>query len=801
MKMTRLKVILFALIAAVCLTAVVGCNDEPEKEKFLLTYSIIGGGRISGEAAQEIEEGADGEAVTAIANEGYKFVMWSDGLTTAQRQDLGISANLAYIAYFEEVEAEPVYYTITYAAGEGGHIEGETVQTVAENGDGTYVTAIADEGYMFAGWSDGSPMVQRRECIVKSDKSVTAKFAPLEYYTLSYTAGEGGHIEGEAEQSLSKDEIGTYVTAVAEKGYKFVRWSDGSTCAERQDMMTNRDKAFKAYFDLLPTYTLTYVANCDGGYIEGETSQSIFEGEDGMTVTAVVAKEDWEFMRWSDGVETASRTDFSVTEDKKIYALFRQVVFTYRYYLGNADGRIEGETTQKVKLGESGTPVTAVPDDGYAFVWSDDWENPTRQDSGNENKHIIVWFEKKIKVIYRVNKGIGGRIEGETEQNLLDRQDSSPVKAVADEGYVFTGWADGTTEAKRYDEYLREDLTMTAFFEPTEKVFRYDYRGATSGADVQTVTVKRDDPKASKFVVPQKEGCDFIGWYADENFTTRVTDEDGGLMYGYNTVTLETDTLYARWSDPNDNRSIFKILVVVVDEIDATLKLRADYTQKKHVHYKIPMPERILCKQIAGRMSAYLNEWFAEKGVIFEIDTYFTTQPVDTEDFYNDNDSLDPLRMKEVKYLFDKYDSLLTFFDMNDYEREFRERGVQGLAGYKRGSVYLDDFFYGMLKNKTVAGEWMKDDKSAWEKLDYFIVETGLHEFVHTVDCRYAYGELYEFDCAIRDLWHDGIQDFFEITRRYLLCEAEVDGEIVGIPPKFWSEELWKEGEDLKKED
>ena len=145
MKMTRLKVILFALIAAVCLTAVVGCNDEPEKEKFLLTYSIIGGGRISGEAAQEIEEGTDGEAVTAIANEGYKFVMWSDGLTTAQRQDFGISANLAYIAYFEEVEAEPVYYTVTYAAGEGGHIEGETVQTVEENGDGTYVTAIADE--------------------------------------------------------------------------------------------------------------------------------------------------------------------------------------------------------------------------------------------------------------------------------------------------------------------------------------------------------------------------------------------------------------------------------------------------------------------------------------------------------------------------------------------------------------------------------------------------------------------------------------------------------------------------------
>ncbi len=800
MKTKNLKIImLLVFTVAVCMTAVVGCKDRPEKATYTLSYSVSGGGRIIGAEEQLIEEGADGEAVTALANDGYKFVVWSDGLTSERRREESVDANRIYVAYFEAVEPE-VSYTLSYSVSGGGRIEGETLQSIAKYADGTVVSAIADDGYKFAGWSDGVKTWQRQDKVVTSNKSVTAEFAPLEYYTLSYTAGVGGRIEGETEQSVLEGSDGKTVTAVAEKGYKFAGWSDGSASAERQDITVKRDNAFKAYFDLLPTYTLSYSAQSEYGYIEGEATQSVFEGGNGTTVTAVATKEDWEFMCWSDGVETASRSDLNVVKDLEVKAYFIQTVFTYRYYWGG-NGRLEGETTQKVKRGESGTPVTAVPDDGYAFVWSDDWEDPTRQDSGNSNKQIIVWFEKKIKVIYRVNKGIGGRIEGETEQNLLDRRDSSPVKAVADEGYVFTGWADGTTEAKRYDEYLREDLTMTAFFEPTEKTFRYDYRGATVGADIETVTVKRDDPKASKFVVPQKEGCDFIGWYADENFTTRVTDEDGGLMYGYNTVTLETDTLYARWSDPSDNRSVFKLLVVVVDEIDATLKLRADYTKTKHLHYKIPMPERILCKQIAGRMSAYLNEWFAEKGVIFEIDTYFTTQPVDTEDFYNDNDSLDPLRMKEVKYLYDKYDSLLTFFDMNDYEREFRERGVQGLGWYKRGCVYLDDFFYGMFKNKTVAGEWMKDDRSAWEKLDYFIVETGLHEFVHTVDCRYAYGELYEFDCAIKDLWYDGIQDFFEITRRYLLCEAEVNGEMVGIPPKFWSEELWKEGKDLKKED
>lgn len=802
MKTKNLKItVLLVLLAAVCMTAVVGCgNNDNEQTSYKLTYTAVFGGYIVGSVKQEVGEGADGETVVAVANEGFRFTGWSDGVTTAERTEKGVKESLVYTAYFVAV-ASPVNYTLSYTAGEGGRIEGETEQTVARYENGTLVTAFANDGYKFAGWSDGVKTSQRQDKKVSSNISATAEFVPLEYYTLSYTAGVGGRIEGEAEQSILEGTDGTGVTAIAEKGYRFVRWSDDSTFADRRDMMVYRDKSFKAFFEPLPSYTLTYLVNSDYGYIEGDTSQSIVEGEDGMTVTAVATKEDWEFMCWSDGVETASRTDLNVTEDIEVKALFWETVFTIRYYLGNDFGRIEGEIEQRVKRGETGTPVIAVPDDGYAFVWSDKWEKPIRQDIGDADKHFVVWFDKKIKVNYRVNNGIGGRIEGETEQNLLEGRDTLPVKAVADEGYVFTGWSDGSTEAERYDEDLRDDFSMTAYFEPTEKTFRYDYRGATLGADARTVTVRRDDPKASVFAVPQREGYDFIGWYADENFMTRVTDEDGGLMYGYNTITLETDTLYARWSDPDDDTSVFRILVVAVDEIDATLKLREDRTQTKRLHYKIPMPERILCKQIAGRMSAYLNQWFAEKGIRFEIDTYFTTQPVDTEDFYNDNDSLDPLRMKEVKYLYDRYDSLLTFFDMNDYDNEFREPGVTGLGGYKRGSVYLEYFVRQVFGKKSVAEKVMQGDKSMEDKWTNSIIETGLHEFVHTVDCRYKFGELYEFDYAIKDLWYDGIQDFLEITRRYLLCEAEVDGEMVGIPPRFWSEELWKVDKELTKED
>ena len=797
MKVTRLNLIFLVIIAVVCMTAIVGCNEASDRGTYTLTYTAGEGGRISGATEQEIAKGNDGEAVEAIADEGYKFVKWSDGLRVAGRQDRNITADKSVTAEFAPLR----YYTLNYAAEEGGHIEGEAEQTVLELKNGTTVIAVADAGYKFGKWSDGVLTAERQDKIVVSDKSVTAEFMPLEYCTLKYAAEEGGRIEGEAEQKVLEQDFGTAVKAVAAEGYKFVCWSDGSTEAERQDKAQITFKTVTARFEKLSAYTVEYKTNSKYGVIEGDARQIVYEGSAGTTVTAVATNPDWEFYQWSDGVETASRNDLNVTTDIKVIAYFRQEVFTYRYQLGSYTGRIEGETEQRVKRGESGTTVIAVPDEGYAVSgWSDGSLDPVRRDSGDEDKYLTVWFKKKITVRYRVNKGIGGRIEGETEQALLEGRDSTVVKAVANVGYIFTGWSDGLTDAERNDENLLNDFSMTAYFEPLEKVFRYDYRGATANARIRTVTVRRDKPKASEFVVPQKTGYNFVGWYADENYATRVTDENGGLMYGYNTVTLETDTLYARWADPNDQSSVFKILVVVVDEIDATLKLREDYTQLKQVHHKITMPERLLCKQIAGRMSGYLNEWFAKKGVRFEIDTYFTTQAVDTEDFYNSNDWLNPYRMKETNFLYDKYDSYLTFFDMNDYENEFKDPGVKGLAGWRQGSIYLEDLMSKVFQNKTVAEKVMQGEGYE-DRITDSVITIGIHEFVHTVEDQYNYGELYEYDIAVTALWYSGIHNFLEISRLYLLCEAEIDGEKVGMPPKYWAEELWKEHIKLDKED
>ncbi len=68
------------------------------------------------------------------------------------------------------------------------------------------------------------------------------------YYDLVYIAGEGGYIDGQAEQQLESGKDGLTVVAVPYDGYEFVKWSDGRTEATRQDINITADISVTAEF-------------------------------------------------------------------------------------------------------------------------------------------------------------------------------------------------------------------------------------------------------------------------------------------------------------------------------------------------------------------------------------------------------------------------------------------------------------------------------------------------------------------------------------------------------------------------
>ena len=80
---------------------------------YTLTYTAGANGTITGTSPQTVNHNGSGTAVTAVANTGYHFVNWSDGITTATRTDTNVTANKSVTANF----AINVSYTITALAG------------------------------------------------------------------------------------------------------------------------------------------------------------------------------------------------------------------------------------------------------------------------------------------------------------------------------------------------------------------------------------------------------------------------------------------------------------------------------------------------------------------------------------------------------------------------------------------------------------------------------------------------------------------------------------------------------------
>ena len=130
-------------------------------------------------------------------------------------------------------------HTLNYLADKGGYIQGETTQYVRDGEDGAAVTAVADYGYEFVGWSDGVAEASRTDSGVKKDIEVTAQFVYRDDDGINYYASEGGSISGNAAQRGKAGQTGSTVIAVADEGYLFEEWSDGVTTPERADVFVD----------------------------------------------------------------------------------------------------------------------------------------------------------------------------------------------------------------------------------------------------------------------------------------------------------------------------------------------------------------------------------------------------------------------------------------------------------------------------------------------------------------------------------------------------------------------------------
>lgn len=337
-----------------------------------------------------------------------------------------------------------------------------------------------------------------------------------EKFTARYLAGEGGKIEGMAEQILEAGADASPVTAQADEGYTFVKWSDGITTPTRTDKNLSYNLTATARFEK-KRYVLRY--ETDGnGTIRGEAEQTVEHGENAASVTAV-PNVGYKFVKWSDGVKTATRTDKNVAQDLTVTAEFEKKTYYTVRYETDGNGTVEGKAEQSVEHGKNASPVTAIPNEGYEFVkWSDGTETPTRTDKNvTEDLTVKAEFEK-LSFTVRYLAGENGTVEGETEQTLLYGENASSVTAIPNEGYKFSRWSDGEKNATRRDMNVTHSLTVTAEFtkiQYREVTYRRNGGGTivdlNTGEEVFRYSVPYEDDAPPVKAVPY-ENRTFLYW-------------------------------------------------------------------------------------------------------------------------------------------------------------------------------------------------------------------------------------------------------------------------------------------------
>ena len=346
------------------------------------------GGSVSGGGTFEVGTQC---TVTAVANQGYTFVNWSENgnqvsseatYTFVVSTARSLVANYTMQAYVITAEVDPDDSgTVT---GAGGYNYGEECTLVAK----------ANTGYDFVKWTKGGTTVSTDSKItfqVTASATYTAHFQ-IKSYTVSVMANpsEGGTVSGSG--TFNYGELRT-VHAEPAYGFAFSNWTDDGDVVS-----TEADYTFKV------TSTRTLVANfmvlqvdeyfisisadpAEGGTVSGGGTYK--QGQQ-CKVTAT-SKPGFTFVNWTENgiqVTELSEYTFTVSQSRTLVANFEAEVPNEYIVSVSANpstgGTVTGGDTYQQ---DSQCNVTATANDGYEFV---NWTENDNEVSSNANFSFFV---------------------------------------------------------------------------------------------------------------------------------------------------------------------------------------------------------------------------------------------------------------------------------------------------------------------------------------------------------------------------------------------------------------------------
>ena len=230
------------------------CDEPPVPQVYTVIVSSANSamGTVSG--GGQYEEGTS-VTITAIPKSGYIFAYWSDG-TEQNPYTITVNSDINITAYFGTDDSNKYNVSVLPANSTMGRAFFHEVFSTEELNNGQYVLgtnliaeAIPNSGYKFKAWNDGNN-ANPYGITVTRDISLLAIFEPVSSsttYTVSVSSANSsmGTVSGGG--TYEEGQTAT-VTATPKSGYKFTRWSNGST-ANPYSFTVTSDVSLTAYFE------------------------------------------------------------------------------------------------------------------------------------------------------------------------------------------------------------------------------------------------------------------------------------------------------------------------------------------------------------------------------------------------------------------------------------------------------------------------------------------------------------------------------------------------------------------------
>ena len=354
------------------LTATFRIIDIPANH-YTLTLTCDEGGLVSKSPDLAYYEENASVTISATANEGYKFVQWSDGNTNAIRV---VTMNQNYTLHATFI----AQYTLTITSSEGGTVSKNPDYELYDAGTQVTLTAQPNEGFEFVQWSDENTDVQRTIVMDKNyELNATFTRTPTEYdiQNLSVTSSNLNITTRWKSIATRFEIVVTDTTQTVVHAEKIDAYEDNKVYKYKAPKyatyiitvkpLDDTDNQIGIEASMSITLERKYSLNIYTEY--GGTVNEEVNGEytAGTSVEIIATPNNgYHFLEWSDGDKNAKRT-LIMDQDYDLMATFKRIpTYTLEVFEGEnglANIPAGSYTYQENEV----VQLTPIPNDGYLF--------------------------------------------------------------------------------------------------------------------------------------------------------------------------------------------------------------------------------------------------------------------------------------------------------------------------------------------------------------------------------------------------------------------------------------------------